>query len=219
MKNTKAKNTISFFTQNKKLIFILLYLIILPILSAVLIYSITYFKGRPKLFLTNQNDQEKYVAVSNFKSYKKSKYANFEISLDYKKPIFDHDKKIIETNGQFKFNFKINFKNDGIKYVDNTAKIKVEADTFWKSNKLTDTEKSLSKSTDWDKNKSFRDVNSYMTINKYFPIKPIFLINIDQSDYYIFIKFSFKVELPRPNETEEIVEYLKISPRQWKALL
>ena len=191
---------------------------VLTILTISLIYTLTYIKGTPKLFDGQDHDHaHEYVKASEFKNYENSKYFDLEIGLDYTAPKFDDGK--VASNGEFKFYFEVSLKSSVKNYVKGSAKIQVEADTYWRNNKLTSSSKSLTESTNWDSDNSFTKTNVSLSINKYFPVKPLFLVSVDQNDYYIFVKLSFNRTIHAGQKTEEVVEYLKITPKQWKELL
>jgi hypothetical protein len=209
---------ISYIVKNKKILFIFLYLFILPVVTISLIYTVTYIKGKPQLF----KEGETYIKSSKFVNYEKSKYFDFDLSLDYKAPEFDeHDGHgHVHTNGEFKLYVTPYLKDSNVKYVKGSAKMSLELDTNWKSAKITTSQKSLSESSTWDSDKAYSKVTATFSLNKYLPLKPLFLVNVDEYDYTVYIKISFNVNTIRDEQqTKEIVEYLKITPKQWKKLL
>lgn len=206
---------ISYVVKNKKILFIFLYLFILPVVTISLIYTVTYIKGKPQLF----KEGETYVKSSKFENYEKSKYFDFDLSLDFKSPEFDKENETVTSNGEFKLYVTPYLKNNEVKYVKGSAKMSLELDTNWKSAKVTTSQKSLSESSSWDSDKAYSKVTATFSLNKYLPLKPLFLVNIDQYDYTVYIKISFTVNTIRDGQTKEIVEYLKITPKQWRELL
>lgn len=206
---------ISYVVKNKKILFIFLYLFILPVVTISLIYTVTYIKGKPQLF----KEGETYVKSSEFENYEKSKYFDFDLSLDFKSPEFDKENETVTSNGEFKLYVTPYLKNNEVKYVKGSAKMSLELDTNWKSAKVTTSQKSLSESSSWDSDKAYSKVTATFSLNKYLPLKPLFLVNIDQYDYTVYIKISFTVNTIRDGQTKEIVEYLKITPKQWRELL
>ena len=131
----------------------------------------------------------------------------------------DQLEKSLKTNGSFKFYINATFKATNLDYVDDSAKIKIEADTFWSSNKITSSETTLSEASSWDTDHKFTQKTITLTVNKYFPSKPLPLVKLTQRDYHVYIKLSFDVNLPRDGQTKTYVEYLKITPKQWQEML
>lgn len=218
MQNVNKKIT-PFLKKNKKILFILLYLIILPVVTLTIVYSMTYLNGRPQLFKTTVDSKEEYVSTSKFKDYTKSKYVIIAPKINYTPSKIDKKEKTVVTNGKLEIILTIEFKNKDIKYVKNSAKVNIEIDTYWTSNKQTSYDRTLYESSSWDTNKQFNDCTAYFTLNKYLPTSPLLFVKIDEKDYHIFLKLSFKVERSLDDETTEVVEYLKISAKQWNKLL
>jgi len=211
MKNKqKKKNEKNFFRKifniNKKILFLILFFIILPLVVIPTIYIHQYVSNRPSINFGTPNNA---VHASQFRSFRRSNTFDIQITTDYRSQVDDDT----FVPGQWTVNFSISFRDVEFEYfVNGTARLQIEGECNWQSCRSTSSQQHLNNSPAWDATKQFNTVSPTITVNHDMPLRPLPLIIINRPTVYVRITFETAPTATSPRTTH--THFYRISARQ-----
>ncbi|MCL2522941.1 MAG: hypothetical protein FWE36_08805 [Erysipelotrichales bacterium] len=211
-KSQKKKNENTFFRKilrlNKKILFLILFLIVLPLIVIPTIYIHQYATNRPQINFGNQNNP---INASEFRNYRRSNTFDIQVTTDLSPQVDDGE--TFEAS-RWTVNFTISFRDVEFEnFVNNSARIQIEGECNWQSCRSTSGQQTLSNNNPaWGATKQFNPVSPNMTVNHNMPLRPLPFIRINRPTVYVRITFETRETATSPITTH--THFYRISARQ-----
>lgn len=186
--NNNKKTIVQTILQYRKIIMLCLIFIVLPVICITTLYVGQYINNKPVVFV----DYE-YEDMSAKQLEKKFEFDL--IATKYTEPTFSSDGSV-STSGSIKFDITVGNKVDS--NIDSSKiTVKLAACANW----IGYAAEGSSETTIY-----FNDDSTYTiySFNQEFPQSPLFLVNLDKEDVYIYALLSWSEKIDGSSEYEEV---------------
>ena len=182
----EKKEKIKKVMKHKKLIFTILYLVILPIVLVTAIYTTTYFKNKPVVF---DNKNAKIV--------KPSKTKDFSITLNVT--------NITNASGSTKGKIVFTATISDIDVDLTNVSLSFELNNNWKNTQVKDSSPlSFNNGGTLRKGSSYNTSQKTINFSDCYPIKPLWFIKLEAPDIYVKVTYTFKASSTVENSEKTV---------------